>query len=467
MPLINFAGLASGIDSNALIDAVSAASRKQRVTPKEEKIEQLTGTNDALDELRDKLDALKTLAKGVGTLAGGPVAKTVASSNESVATATASNGALNGTYSLTVSQLARNATYSFDYNYTGASDTVASVNDGDPASPDRTFSITIGTSSPETVDIVTTSTMTVGDFIAAFNAASSRAEASLVQVDTGQYRVVITTNNTGDATGSITAVSRGASFSGGKLNTAAATHYAAQNAQFTMSGITGTITRATNKIADVVTGLTFNFASTGTSTITVTDDSDTSASNMSEFVDAYNEIITYLRENNTITREESGQDVTNVFGTLASTRTDESALGSLKDAFSSSVNTGGSLVRILPDIGITTERDGTLKFDEDKFKSALASEPNSVSDLVESLGDRLGLTGGTIDVITRFNGTFDISINSNKTLITSLNDQIAQAEAAIEKTKETTRGQFARLEALIGSLQQKQQALTSALSSLG
>ena len=38
MPLINFAGLASGIDSNALIDATLTAQRKQKVQPKKDKI---------------------------------------------------------------------------------------------------------------------------------------------------------------------------------------------------------------------------------------------------------------------------------------------------------------------------------------------------------------------------------------------------------------------------------------------
>lgn len=466
MPLINFAGLASGIDSNALIDAVSAATRKQRVTPKQDKIDELVGTNEGLEELRDKLNSLKALARSIGTLAGGPVAKTGTSSNESVATASVSNGALNGSYSLTVSQLARNATYSFDYNYTSASDTVSSVNDGDPASPDRTVTFSIGNTSPETVNIVTTSTMTVSEFVSAFNDASTKAEASLVQIGTGQYRVMITTNETGTDQGEITSVTRGASYSGAKLNPASATHNAAQDSQFTISGISGTITRSTNKVSDIITGLTFNFVSTGSSTISVSDDVETSTSTVSEIIDSYNEIVKYIAENNTITREENGKDIENVFGKLATTRTDDTALSTLRETIASTLYSGGSEVRILPDLGITTERDGTLKFDEDKFASALSNEPSSVSELLKGFGDDLGNTGGVIDFMIRFNGSIDTSVNANKTLVTSLNDQIAQAEAAIAKTEEATRAQFARLEATIGRLQQQQQSLTSALSSL-
>ena len=56
MALINFAGLASGIDSNALIDATVEAQKQARVKPNEQKVSDLEETNSAYDELKTKMN---------------------------------------------------------------------------------------------------------------------------------------------------------------------------------------------------------------------------------------------------------------------------------------------------------------------------------------------------------------------------------------------------------------------------
>ena len=96
MPTINFSGIASGIDSEALIDATSEATRQQRVTPLEENVEELTDTNDALTEIKTKLTSFKTLLGDFTTINGGPILKQASSTNEAIVSATASNGANNG-----------------------------------------------------------------------------------------------------------------------------------------------------------------------------------------------------------------------------------------------------------------------------------------------------------------------------------------------------------------------------------
>jgi flagellar capping protein FliD len=83
-----------------------------------------------------------------------------------------------------------------------------------------------------------------------------------------------------------------------------------------------------------------------------------------------------------------------------------------------------------------------------------------------SFADTTSLTGGTIDIYTRFNGLIDVTVNGNKTLITDLNARIAEAERQIAKQAEDMKARFARLESLMGRLQQQQQSLTSALAGL-
>jgi len=111
MPVINFSGLASGIDSNALIEAISEATRQARVVPHEDRIAELEDTNTSFDELKTKLETLQSLLRDFATIYGGGVIKSASSTDETVLTATAATSASNGTYSLTVNQLAKNATY--------------------------------------------------------------------------------------------------------------------------------------------------------------------------------------------------------------------------------------------------------------------------------------------------------------------------------------------------------------------
>jgi flagellar hook-associated protein 2 len=251
-------------------------------------------------------------------------------------------------------------------------------------------------------------------------------------------------------------------------NTDAAT---ATDAKIKITGIASgatTITRTTNSFSDVIPGVTITTVATGTAgTLKISEDSATTSSKVQEFIDQFNEIVTFISENNLISRQETSTTIENIFAPLASSRTDDSALAAVKSVLSSTTASSGVAIRIFSDLGITTERDGTLKFDTTKFASAVAKEPSSVSSILQSFADTVGNTGGTIDIYTRFNGMFDMVTNGNKSQITNLNSRIADAERSIERQADDMRARFARLESLMGKLQQQQQSLTSALSGLG
>ncbi|MCO6431635.1 MAG: hypothetical protein J5J00_12300, partial [Deltaproteobacteria bacterium] len=207
MPLINFAGIASGIDSNALIDAMKEALRTQRVKPHEEKITELEETNSAFDELKTKLEDLRLMILQFARLNGGALSKTATSTDETAVTASATNAAAKGAYTVTVTQLAKNHTHSFDERFASADDTpFSAISDALPAS-DRDVVYTVGTGSDQiTIDIPVTSTMTVSQYISAFNNHANnngRATASMVEVSPGSYAIVVSSNFEGTAKGSI------------------------------------------------------------------------------------------------------------------------------------------------------------------------------------------------------------------------------------------------------------------------
>lgn len=460
---LSFAGLASGIDSQAIIDSTVASARLARVQPNQKKVTELEETNTALESFSTKLDALRTTLQPFTSLSGGGVSKTGSSSKESVVGATATNAASNGSYNVTVNSLAKNHTYSFDQTYSSTSTAIQSTLTGAEPSANRTITFTVGTgSNQETVSVVVTDgSYSISQFVSDFNNASSKAEASLVNVGTESspsYKVVINSVYEGTEKGTIARTSLGA----GLTNLSAVSESAASNSSISISGI-GTISRSTNSVSDVIPGVTLNLASAGTATVKIAEDAATTTAKIQDFVNSFNDIVKFLAENNQVIRDETGADVKNVFAPLSGTRTDDSAIQALRQQLSASVASGGSVVRVFSDLGITTERNGSLKFDSSKLQTALSSEPSSVSDLVRSFADATALTGGIVDKYTRYSGLLDISINNNKSLITDLNRRISDAEKQIQRTADSLKERYARLEGLMSKLQQQQSSLSGAL----
>jgi len=469
-PTINFAGLASGIDTNALIDATTTARKTQLVQPKQDKVDELTDTNDTFTQLKTKLSTLQSKIKVFATLNNGGISKTAKSSDETVITAVASSAANNGTYTITPTQLAKNATYGFKssgttYTKTDGSDLIAS---GLGASD--TVSVTVGDQA--TFNLTVDNTTTLAQFVTNFNSATTLATASIVNVGTAaspDMRVVINTNNPGTVKGALS-ISVGASITALNAfdsNTASA----ATDATFKVTGIGAgagdTITRNSNTISDIIPGVTLTLENTGSATtITIGDDSASTASKIQDFIDAYNDVVSFIADKDTVQRQEDGTNVTNVFGPLANTEVDENLLSAIRANIAGSVYTSGSQVKILADLGISTQRDGTLAFDSSKLTTAIGTESSSVRALLENFADTVSITGGTIDQYIRFNGLIDITVNSNRTQISSLNDQIAQANKSIENEADQMRTRFANLESLMSQLQSQQSQLTSALAGL-
>jgi flagellar hook-associated protein 2 len=305
----------------------------------------------------------------------------------------------------------------------------------------------------------------IAQFADAFNTSSTKARASVVNTGTAgspAYKLVISSIYEGTEKGTIARTALGA----GLTNLTGYAENAANDASVTIAGI-GTITRSSNSISDIIPGVTLALNSLGSSTVKISEDAASTITKLKDVVDSFNEIVTFIAENNTVTREDNGKEVSNTFAALANTRMDDNALQNIRDAFSKAVASGGTSVRILADLGVTTQRDGTLKFDSAKFQEALSAESASVSTILNSLADTTANTGGTIDQYTRYNGLLGVSVNSNKTTISDLNSRISEAEKDIQRQADALKARYSRLESLMGKLQSQQSSLTSALAGLG
>lgn len=461
MAIAQFSGLASGIDSKALIDALIEARQTVNVKRRAE-IEHLNSENTSLEELNTKLLALNDLVDPLRTANAGGLSKKASSSDPTVATAVVGSNSNNASYSVSVSSIANSATGSFNQSYSSADSVVSTSGSGN-------LTVTVGTGS-EQISItaaVTANSTTVESLVAAINAdsnASGRVAASAVNVGTSSspsYRIVLTSLQSGSSSGTL-ALSADA----GITELQASTISQAADAAFTISGISGSITRASNTVDDVISGMSFNLLKTGSASINISNDADTTTDKVEAIVNAYNDIVKFVRENNTVTQNESSATRANVYGSLAKTKIDDDFLSFFRTALSGASASNGSAVTSMSELGISTNRDGTLSFDADAFKSAVGQDPVGVGQVLNDFADTLSGVSGSIYQFTKYQGFIDVGVKANTDEIDNINEAIAGLDRQTAKMRDRLERQFANLESISGRLQSQQQALSGALAGL-
>jgi flagellar hook-associated protein 2 len=183
-------------------------------------------------------------------------------------------------------------------------------------------------------------------------------------------------------------------------------------------------------------------------------------------VTAFNEIIKHSRDNSKIERVQDEKGISNKFGTLAKTSVDDRAVESLKRALDqSNSDVEGSRVRIFADLGITTERDGTLKFNEQTFMKAVADDPSAVDKLIHGFADRVASTSGIVAEYTKFQGVIDSAVDANDEEMKRINDKLLRLDESLERQQQTLKLVFAKLEENMARLNSNADALTSLFSS--
>ena len=466
-PIAQFSGLASGIKSSELIDAIITARESENLSRKAE-IEHLNSENSALDELNTKILALADLIDQFRSVNGGGLRKKVSSTDSDIVTATATASALSSTTSMQVTSLANTATASFNPStpYTSESSVLSS------GAGTGNVSVIVGTgSNQKTVTVsVDGGSTTIRQFVDAFNAnsnAEGMVSASLVNVGTTSsptYKVTFHTLNGGLEKGKI-------AFSVDPIHNTqlgSRTIEQATNAKFTIGGISGSIERSTNSIDDVITGLTLQLKDTGSVSLAVSEDAESTLEQMKKIIDSYNEIVNYVAENDTITETQNTSGTTTlVYGSLAKSRVDNGLLTDFRSRFAEATATDGVEVSKFSELGIKTNRDGTLTIDEDKFSEALSADPTGAYQVITSFADSATGPTGFLTIYTQYQGLIDVAQKGNSNTIDNLQEKINQVERSAASEREVLRNTFAGLEKTSAELQQRQSQITTMISSLG
>ena len=431
--LITVGGLATGIDTNSIIDKL-VALEKRPVALLGVEVQDVQATQTSINTLGGKLSTLRSAAHALGTT-DGVLVRAATSSDTDVLAAAAGAGAQPGSVVLTITQLARGSVAGATVGVASATSTVASG--------PGTFQFQVGSGTVKSVNVDATTTLQ--GLATAINALDAGVTASAVNLGTASapdFRLEIASKATG-ATSTVTVTHDDTAL-------AVQTAQAGQNAQFTVDGFSGTFERESNTFGDVLPGVTVTLRNRGTATVTVADDADAITAKVKTLVAAFNDIVTFVTGESQVTETQDKSDVT--LGSLATDSTVKHLVARLHEVFSESV--GGTYTN-LSSLGLATQQDGTIAFDEGKFRTALGSDSTAVAATFAGAGTASGVAkdlSALIDGMTGSGGTLALHTTALNDQIRSLQDQIDAGQREVDAFEVNLRQQFTALETFVSGL---------------
>jgi len=436
-----FGGLASGLDTNALIDGLMQIEaiplqRNQR------EVSSLTSARDTLGSFLNRVSGIKTAAEGLDSAAEFASFSTEMSGSGLVATVTGS--AFESTYSVNVDQLAT-ATRTKSSDFTSATD---------PLSQAGSLDITVGGSTPISVAIAAGDSL--ADIAANINSSDARVNASVIY-DGTNHRLMVQGQDTG-AVNQVTYAETGSVALG--LDDLANTYQDADDAQITVDN-QFTITRSTNKFSDVLPGLTLTATEATASPIElkVAPNVDEQADKIEKFIDAFNTAVS------------AGQLAAGFGGTAASNDNlaGDSAVRTSLDRLTRVTSTPVSGLtgkyNMLASVGVELTRTGTLSLDRTKLQEALDDDPEAVArvfvgDPDNSIEGAMSAIIGAVEGLAEgSSGVIKVRQKSFTSRIDALQENQLQLERRLDSYETRLRKQFTDLEILISQINDQGSAL--------
>ncbi|MET3912351.1 flagellar hook-associated protein 2 [Bradyrhizobium sp. S3.3.6] len=404
----------TSVDWSALITAAvnakltAATTISTSITSNEAKISAYKTLQTDLSTLSSGLSSLATaVVNSLATNAFATRAATISSSGDvsasSALSMSVSNGAATGDHTLTISQV---ATAQKVIGTSQSSQTSALGYSG-------TFSLGLG--SGNTADITVTSTMSMQDVVDAINAQTSttNVQASIVQVSSGSYEMVLSgTEDAADISYSSTSGDDilnklGVTDSTGAFADVLQT---SQAADFSLDGIS--MTRDTNDITDVLTGVTFNLlqATPSGTSLSISIEPDTS-----QIETAVESLVTNY---NTFRDAVIAQQATASDGTA-----DSSAVlfgdGTMRDIMDSLQNALNSTVGglTMADLGLSFNEKNELELDSSTLSNVLSTNLSGVTTLLSAQTKTSSSQLSVVNTGTSPQSfTFDLTVDSSGNL---------------------------------------------------
>ncbi|QGZ43023.1 flagellar filament capping protein FliD [Pseudoduganella flava] len=153
---------------------------------------------------------------------------------------------------------------------------------------------------------------------------------------------------------------------------------AAQDTKLTVNGIA--ISSSSSSVSEAIQGVTMNVKQLGTTTLSVNRDTNALKTSVTSFVKAYNDL-------NSSLKKLTGYDAeTKVAGPLQGDAAARSVQSQVRRMLGASVNGLSGNLTTLGQIGITFDKDGTLKLDDAKLAGAIQNNFDDIAGLFAAIG---------------------------------------------------------------------------------
>ncbi len=468
-------GMYSGLNISQIVSTIVQAD-SQPLTDLQHKVSADNAQISAYGSLASSLSSLNTLSQSMSLPTIYGMAAT--SSDSSVLTATASSTAASGTYSITVNQLAQSQSI---YSAGLASETSTAVaNSGDTG-----FQIQAGNGN--SASITYDSANNVFDFggqtysnsldgvMNAINAASqadSLGVAASIINNGSTYQLVLSSNSAGaanrmkimvepsgsssygDATGASginqlafdPTYNTGGSVSGYGSYTNMQQSMAGLDASFSLNGIS--VTRPTNDITDLVSGVTINLlqSSSNPVNLTVANDNAGFTTQINSFISTYNTVMSAI---NGAIGNQSKQ------GALYGDSLTKDLRGTLYDMTTNPYN-GTSLAAL----GLTHDDTGNLALNTTAWNAALAADPNQVLGAINQMASSLQSTMNSY--INNIIPNAESGLNSQ---ISLYQQQEQQQQNELNTIQQALTLEFQNMEQTLSTIDSQSSAMSNMLSS--
>lgn len=431
MPSISSTGLGSGLDINNLVETLTESEK----APQQERLDLRKSTADAtisgVATLKSALSSFQSALSGLAD-ADNLEILTASSSDEDVFTASVNSTAVAGNYSIQVKQLAQGDKYSSDQFFAADDTLVGTATAISMSVGGNSFSVTLGVN--DTLADLRNNIMNAAD--------NPGVIATIVSSDAGQS-LVITSSGVG-ADSAITFDS---------LGTSGLTFTNTTPAQDSIVSIDGNdLTSASNLVTNAITGVTLALdkADPGvTKTLSIFKDPGVLEEQVSELVDAYNQLFKTLSELQYGYENEDGEVVAPLMPNDVTLR---SLMTQIRRTFTSSVEGNGNYSS-LASLGVETNRNGTVSLDVRVLRSALDSGlsnmPKLFSESDVGIAYRLDQQ---IDTYLKFEGVLDQRTESAETQLERIAKDQATLDLRIEKFQTRLFAQFNQMDAIVGLL---------------
>jgi len=420
-PLFQAGGLASGLDTNAIVNGLITAESGplNRIKQRQDDYNVQIST---LGTLVGQLQALQTATSALATNGVVSIQPTSTNSDFSVT----GSARVEGTYTINVQQVAKEAKMR-SASFTSAQDAAVV--------PDGNLKFAIDGTNTVTID---TTGKTLSDVAEAINQSISGLNASVISTTTGYY-LNVARKDTGFATtagAALTVVS--------DPGLGLTLRQSAQNAKLTIDGLT--VERKSNTISDVVTGSTLHL--TGASNIdrevTFAADSANTEAALNTFVTAYNTVSATVRS-------QLVTDPTVAYGDTLLNHTAMATIQSNMQRMLSQVVAPSGSVRILADLGLELQQDGTLSLNTAALDKAIATNPGAVNGIFSTS------TTGIGDIVRKLvttqtsvvSGALTSQQKSLRSSIADLDTRAAEMQNNLDMERTRLVTQFTAMEQLI------------------